>query len=81
MYMLLDIYMQNLALPNIIGKQIFDTYEEAKNDAINQAEAEFQNYYQRMYNGTGYEPKITELYDSVFISAPKENEWWTIIKI
>lgn len=47
MYMLLDVYMQNLAIPNIIGKRMFDTYEEAKNEAINQAEAEFQNYYQK----------------------------------
>lgn len=30
MYMLLDVYMQNLAIPNIIGKQMFNTYEEAK---------------------------------------------------
>ena len=81
MYMLLDVYMQNLAIPNIIGKQMFNTYEEAKNEAINQAEAEFQNYYQKMYAGTGYEPEITEMDDSVYISAPKESEWWTIVEV
>ncbi len=81
MYMLLDIYMQNLAIPNIIGKRMFDTYEEAKNEAINQAESEFQNYYQKMYTGTGYEPEITEMDDSVYISALKESEWWTIVEV
>ncbi len=81
MYMLLDVYMQNLAIPNIIGKRMFDTYEEAKNEAINQAEVEFQNYYQKMYTGTGYEPEITEMNDSVYISALKESEWWTIVEV
>lgn len=81
MYMLLDIFMQKNDIPSVINKQKFDTFEEAKNNAINQAEAEFQHYYQVMYGGPGNEPEITELSDSVYISSPKESEWWTIIKI
>ena len=34
-----------------------------------------------MYTGTGYEPEITEMDDSVYISAPKESEWWTIVEV
>lgn len=55
--------------------------KKQKNEAINQAEAEFQNYYQKMYTGTGYEPEITEMNDSVYISALKESEWWTIVEV
>lgn len=84
MCVLLNIYIakgENSFLPEVVYKESFDTFKDAKEEMDGQVEDALANHYYEGHEDDGWEPNMIRLDNEVRIDAEDEYDWWKIIKV
>lgn len=84
MFLLINIYIakgEQSFLPEIVYKESFDTFEDAKDEMEGQVDDALSNHYYEGHKDDNWEPDMVHLKNEVRIDSEDGYDWWSIIEI
>lgn len=84
MFLLINIYIakgEQSFLPEIVYKESFDTFEDAKDEMEGQVDDTLSNHYYEGHEDDNWEPDMVHLKNEVCIDSEDGYDWWQIIEV
>lgn len=84
MFLLINIYIakgEESFLPEIVYKESFDTFEDAKDEMEGQVDDALSNHYYKGHEDDNWEPHMIHLKNEVRIDSEDRYDWWQIIEV
>lgn len=84
MFLLINIYIaksEQSFLPEIVYKESFDTFEDAKDEMEGQVDDALSNHYYKGHEYDNWEPDMVHLKNEVRIDSEDGYDWWQIIEV
>nr|DAZ79261.1 MAG TPA: hypothetical protein [Caudoviricetes sp.] len=83
-FLLINIYIakgEESFLPEIVYKESFDTFEDAKDEMEGQVDDALSNHYYKGHEDDNWEPPMIHLKNEVRIDSEDGYDWWQIIEV